>query len=187
VQVVNPSGASGFTGRVANAWDSVPVKGPMSVAATVLGVTLALVGGGSHGGSCDKVPLRHVYRPSRLLVVEKCVRVTGTVVAYRKEHDGDVHVSMRMDEPGFTNELNDRRQHGFTVVEFTPFDKRPKFQAGQRLELLGTKVLDLQHGDHKTTGWLELHPVFSYRVVSELPAAIQPPDKPALAPPTEKE
>jgi hypothetical protein len=172
---------------VANRWDSIPVKGPMSALVTVLGVSMALVGGGSHGGSCDKNPLRHVYNPARLKVVEKCVRVTGTVVAWRKEHDGDYHVSMQMDAPGFTNELNDRRQHGFTVVEFTPFDKRPKFKAGQRLELLGTKVLDLQHGDHKTTGWLELHPVYSYKVVSELPAAIQPPDKPALAPPTEKE
>jgi hypothetical protein len=75
-------------------------------------------------------------------------------------------------------------QHGYTVVEFVPTLPRPKFRAGMRLSLTGTKVLDLQHGDHKTTGWVEMHPVFEWKDIGD-----QPGDQvnvPKLAPPTEE-
>jgi hypothetical protein len=85
-----------------------------------------------------------------LKILERCAHVSGTVMAYRKEHDGDYHVSMVMDQPGWTNSFNNERQHGYTVVEFVPLMPKPdRFKVGQRLKLTGTKVLDLQHGDHK--------------------------------------
>lgn len=161
---------------------------------TITATPLLLIPG--HEESCGKDPLTGVYKPSRLKVLESCVTVKGTVVAWRHEHDGDYHVSMKIDDdigPNcdetvrdcWTNGLNDSRQHGFTVVEFIPILPKPKFKVGQRLELVGTKVLDLQHGDHKTTGWVELHPVFSYHDLTKktLPAK---PNPIKLAPPTEE-
>lgn len=177
----NPSGQPGRLGKVADAWDRIPVKGPMAGLVVVLGSALALTTG-HNGGTCDTNPLRHIYRPQRLTVVQKCVRVSGTVVAWRHEHDGDYHVAMKMDGKGWVNSVNTKKQHGFTVVEFIPLDPRPKFKAGQRLVMLGTKVLDKQHG-----GWVELHPVFEVKVEETLPVVIQPTNKPALAPPTEEE
>jgi hypothetical protein len=173
----NPSGVAGPLGRLADAWDRIPVKGPMVGLVSALGLGFALTAG--PGGTCEDDPLAHVYRPSRLQVVEKCAEVTGTVVAYRREHDGDFHVSMIKD--GWTNAVNDKKQHGFTVVEFVPLMERPKFYVGQRLKLVGTKILDRQHG-----GWIELHPVFEVKDVT--PARVRPGvNRPSLAPPTEEE
>lgn len=181
----SPSGQGGLLGRAADRWDAIPVKGPMAAVVTVLGVSLALLGGSGRPDSCTKKGgLDGVYKRERFKVLEKCVRVTGTVVAWRKEHDGDYHVSMVMDGEGWTNDLNVKRQHGFTVVEFVPLGPHLKFRVGQRLRMLGTKVLDLQHGDHKTTGWVELHPVFKASEIED-GADFAPNPKP-LAPPTEE-
>lgn len=167
----NPSGASGFTGRIADWWDRKPVVGAVAVIAAVGGTVAALASGGPGQGECDTTPLRHVYKPSRLKVLERCARVTGTVVTARHEHDGDWHVNMRIDQPGWTNPANDRGQHGLTVVEFTPLDPRPpRFRAGMRLSVLVTKVADQQHKRRtEDAGWIEGHPVFA--VADITPAA----------------
>ena len=162
-------------------WNAIPVQGAIMVFAVgVLGVGLALSNGGLADGDCESRPLAHVYKPSRLKVLATCQDVTGTVVAWRLEHDGDWHVAMTMDDPGWTNRANDRHQHGYTVVEFVPLlDKPPRFYGGQRLRLRTTKVLDNDHA-----GWVEGHPVFAWNDVTPIetpPAA----NRPALAPPTE--
>jgi hypothetical protein len=46
-------------------------------------------------------------------------------------------------------------------------------------------VLDLQHGDHRTTGWVEMHPVFHFAELTDPKTA--PPNVPKLAPATESE
>jgi hypothetical protein len=135
-------------------------------------------------GTCEQRPLKGVYKPERLHVIQTCAEVDGWVAAYRLEHDGDYHVSMVMRQPGWTNAANDLRQHGYTVVEFTPGYKHPNFKVGMHLTLKGTKIYDEQHrpkgADH---GWIELHPVFEYSV-HETPAD-PPPNIPSLAPATE--
>jgi hypothetical protein len=177
--VSNPSGVGGLPGRIADWWDRRKVTGLVGGLVVVGGTVAALLHGGPGPGTCDTTPLQHIYRPARLQVVEKCAHVTGTVIAWRHEHDGDYHVSMVMDDPGWVNAVNDRKQHGYTVVEFVPLEPRPAFRVGQRLELTGTKVLDKQHG-----GWIELHPVFSFK--EQQPGAAMAPNLPQLAPPTEE-
>lgn len=175
-----PSGVGGLLGAIVNWFDRRKITGATAIAVTIIGTGLALSNGGLPDGDCDQDPLRHVYAPKRLQIVEKCADVTGTVMAYRKEHDGDYHIAMRMDDDGWVNDVNVRRQHGFTVVEFVPLTSRPpKFYVGQRLQLRTTKVLDRQHG-----GWIEGHPVFAYEDVT--PGGVKPrKNRPELAPPTE--
>jgi hypothetical protein len=184
------SGQGGPLGVVADWWDSHPTTGAVGVVSSLLGLVLAsgalLFGDAEPGPMCQADPLHAVYKPSRLKVLEPCAKVTGTVMAYRKEHDGDFHVSMVMDAPGWTNSLNNERQHGYTVVEFIPLMPKPdRFKVGQRLSMTGTKVLDLQHGDHRTTGWIELHPVFGFTELTD--PKTTPPNVPKLAPATEGE
>ncbi|MBA3688460.1 MAG: hypothetical protein H0W81_06500 [Chloroflexi bacterium] len=156
------SGCSGLAGRVADAWDRLPVKGWVLAATVAGGTAVALASGGPGKGACEKTPLIHVYHPARFIVIEKCAEVTGTVVTVRREHDGDRHVNMKMDEPGWTNAANDRGQHGDTVVEFVPLGpKLPVMRPGTRLRLTGTKVYDQQHKLRvEQFGWIEMHPVF---------------------------
>jgi hypothetical protein len=187
--LVSASGQSGPLGAVADWWDSHPTTGAVGAVSSLLGVVLAagaILGEPEAGPRCQSDPLHAVYKPSRLKILERCAHVSGTVMAYRKEHDGDYHVSMVMDRPGWTNSLNNERQHGYTVVEFVPLMPKPaRLKVGQRLKLTGTKVLDLQHGDHKTTGWVEMHPVFHFAELTDPKTA--PPNVPKLAPATESE
>lgn len=114
------------------------------------------------GGTCDEHPLRRVYAPSRLKVVDKCAEVTVTVRTARKEQDGDWHVNVDPDSKAWINAANRRRQHGQLVVEFAPGDPKPDgFEQGQRLHLTCTKVRDVQHAS-----WLECHPVFAVSEVA---------------------
>jgi hypothetical protein len=193
---VSESGVKGPLGWAADLFDRLPVGGPTILGTVVCacvvagGTLVALLNGGTSQGDCAQTPLIHVYRPSRLHVLATCQQVTVTVVAWRHEHDGDYHVNVRADDPGWTNELNAERQHGLTVVEFVPGEPRPaRFYGGQRLRLVGTRVEDLQHGRviaGVKRGWVEMHPVFSFEDVT--PAAVTPgPNAPRLAPRTESD
>jgi hypothetical protein len=187
---VTASGRTDLLGKIADRWDRIPVEGPAMIAATtILGLGLALSGGGFSRGDCQHHPLRRVYNPKRLTVIQKCAEATGTVVAWRREHDGDYHVNMRL-EGDWVNAANVRGQHGNTVVEFVPRDPKPKrFFAGQRLHLQGTKVYDEQHKRKaEQHGWIELHPVFKAEDVTPQGPLVTPrlPNQPALAPPTEE-
>lgn len=182
-----PSGVGGLLGRIVNWFDRRKITGVTAGAVAVIGTGLALSNGGLPDGDCQDQPLQHVYAPKRLEIVERCADVTGTVMAYRKEHDGDYHVSMAMDEPGWVNDVNLARQHGYTVVEFVPLLPRPKFKVGMRLKMVGTRVYDQQHKPKVAAhGWVELHPVFAYEVLSDGPAKPLR-NVPKLAPPTEDE
>lgn len=72
--------------------------------------------------TCDENLWNHVYHPSRLVVQQKCVTVTGTIVdatanqkihhsdGVRHEADGDTHGWLKLD-PGqekFVNDVNKR-------------------------------------------------------------------------------
>jgi hypothetical protein len=183
--VSGESGQPGLLGKGADWFDRRRVTGLVALVATAFGIAAALPDGGKPDSCTKRGGLDGVYKPSRLKVIETCVTVTGTVVAWRHEHDGDYHVSMVIDGAGWTNDLNVKRQHGFTVVEFVPRGPHVKFRVGQRLRMLGTKVLDLQHGDHHTTGWIEIHPVFKVTEVED--GADFAPNPEPLAPPTEEE
>lgn len=184
----NPSGVRGPLGWVADAWDRLPVRGVVLALTVAGGAAASFAHGGTSRGECERTPLVHVYHPQRLRVLETCADVTGAVVAWRREHDGDYHVNMRIDAPGWTNAVNDSRQHGLTVVEFVPLMPQPaRFYAGQRLRIVGTKVADQQHKPRGAgLGWVEMHPVF--RVEDVTPASVSPkPNRLSLAPASEEE
>ena len=124
---------------------------------------------------CDASLWQHVYHPGRLLVVEKCIAVTGTIHHIKREADGDDHIQVKMDAP-FDKLLNDRNnliQAGSLIVE--PVCEGPVTQPdaiaackdfhspvrippdGQHVKILGSFVLDTE-ANH---GWTEIHPVTS--------------------------
>lgn len=130
---------------------------------------------------CQSRPLRNVYRPSRLHVIDRCVTETVTVVSARRERDSDWHVNVIPDHDGLVNDVNQSRQHGYLLVEFVVGDPRPKrFGAGMRLRVTGTLVEDLQHGPAapgcrrrdwpcggRKRGWREIHPVFAVEKIED--------------------
>ncbi len=125
---------------------------------------------------CDASLWEHVYHKQRLVVVERCVSVTGVIKHKKSEADGDEHIQLLLD-PGDDALLNDRnlsKQHGALVVE--PVCQRAvtqpdaveacrdfhsdvdiPMQKKARVTVLGAYVLD-KEANH---GWMEIHPVTS--------------------------
>jgi len=141
----------------------------------------------SSGGStgCDDSLWNYVYHPQRLIVKQKCVTVTGTIVdatagkepdGVRHEADGDTHGWLKVD-PGFENLLNagNKSDEGGNLVfeivckfKVTQTDAQgsPGCQAykstltippvGSHVRIVGTYVQDTNHAK-----WMEIHPVTS--------------------------
>lgn len=162
---INPQTKLGFAAGVA-------IAGVLAVTSGADIVT------GPEPGQCERHPLRNVYRPWRLRVVDTCVTETVTVVEARKERDGDYHVGVVPEHKELVNDVNRLRQHGLLLVEWVPGDPRPKvFRTGMQLRITGTLVEDLQHGPAAPScprakwptgckrGWRELHPVFDVEEV----------------------
>ena len=157
-------------------------KFSITIAATTVFVASVL----AQPPSCDETLWKHVYNPSRLVVQEKCVTVTGTLVdvtagekihqkdGVRHEPDGDTHGWLKLD-PGqekFVNDVNKRDEQGNLIFEIVC--KYPTKQVdaraacagfkstvkrppvGSHVAITGTWVSDQDHG-----GWLEIHPVTS--------------------------
>jgi hypothetical protein len=117
---------------------------------------------------CPADPLTGVYHPVRLVVQRECVDLTGVVYSVRHELDGDYHVDVTLDLPGYTNAKNDSGQHGALVAEIMPGQTIPVPKVGEEVDVLGTWVLDTWHG------WLELHPVWCVNEACSLP--VVPPE-----------
>jgi hypothetical protein len=132
---------------------------------------------------CGDQLWQHVYHPSRLVVKQQCITVTGTVVdatdgretdAVRHEADGDTHGWLKLDPPfvKMLNIANNGAQQGHLVFELvchysvTQADAQPACSGfadhtvippiGSHVEIRGTYVQDKEH-QH----WHEIHPVSS--------------------------
>jgi hypothetical protein len=129
--------------------------------------------------ACDPTLATHVYRPSRLVVKQKCITVTGKVVAEKSEPDGDIHMRVRLD-PQFANLLNKKNvdiQGGNLVVEpvcVKPVTQKTALKAcqnfhqqikipvvGNRVRITGVYVHDTQ----ASHGWMEIHPATTIEIV----------------------
>jgi hypothetical protein len=118
---------------------------------------------------------RYVYHPSRLHVLQSCIRVTGLVEAIRIENDGDLHIRLRVD-PQYQPLLQpaNRHEQGDLVVEpvcpslplqpdaldICVGDPHPLTNLpvpGQHVWMEGRYVLDGEHGN-----WAELHPLYRW-------------------------
>ncbi len=138
---------------------------------------------------CGDSLWQHVYNPSRLLVKQDCLTVTGTMVdatanqshrqadGVRHEGDGDTHGWLRLD-PEFATLINAGNQSdegGNLVFEIVchytvkQADAKPSctgFQdhttippVGTHVAVTGTFVQEKNHGK-----WNEIHPVSSIKV-----------------------
>lgn len=120
---------------------------------------------------------QYVYHPTRLHVLQSCIRVSGVVDAVRTENDGDLHIQLRVD-PQYRALLQPANSHeqGDLVVEpvcpslplqpdaldICVGDAHPLTllpAPGQHVWMEGRYVLDGEHGD-----WAELHPLYRWGV-----------------------
>jgi hypothetical protein len=131
----------------------------------------------------------HVYNPSRLLVLQDCVTITGAIVdatahqshhtadGVRHEADGDTHGWLRVDSQyvGLINAGNTSDEDGNLVFEIvchynvTQADAKPSCQGftdsqvippvGTHVAVTGTLIREQNHAK-----WNEIHPVTKIEV-----------------------
>jgi|tagenome__1003787_1003787.scaffolds.fasta_scaffold20007719_1 hypothetical protein len=104
--------------------------------------------------------LEGAWKPKRLLVLNPCQTITGTIDVSRVPQyisdDGDVHNQFAPDTQ-YQNLLTDQQEtHGNFVVELMPRDAGhlPVLPVGPKLTLVGALVYDTGHA------WTEMHPVY---------------------------
>lgn len=137
-------------------------------------------------GQCDDALWSHVYHSTRLIVNQKCISVTGTIVdatngrepdGVRHEADGDTHGWLKVDSQyqNLLNAGNNSAEGGNLVFEIVC--KYPVTQAdakaacsnyqnkvtippvGSHVRIVGVYVQDTFHAQ-----WMEIHPVTSITV-----------------------
>jgi len=123
-------------------------------------------------GKCDDSLWNHVYNPSRLQIVDKCITITGIINSIRTERDGDLHIRLKPDpsHAHLVNQANQENQFGDLVLEPICIGKVTQATAisacqnfhqdidippvGSHVQITGSYVLDKEHGE-----WAEIHPV----------------------------
>jgi hypothetical protein len=119
---------------------------------------------------CDASLWNHVYNPTRLQHVARCLSVTGVIEESDANPDGDQHFLLRLD-PGqdtLVNKRNRKKKGGAMVLEIVCANptsmKKPKAACagytnpiaippvGAHVRATGTYVLDSHNG------WMEIHP-----------------------------
>ena len=123
-------------------------------------------------GKCDDSLWNHVYNPSRLQIVDKCITVTGIIDSIRSEQDGDLHIRLKLDpsHSHLVNQANQENQFGDLVLEPICIGKVTQATAisacqnfhqgidippvGSHIQVTGSYVLDKEHGE-----WAEIHPI----------------------------
>ena len=177
-RVVTSAGDTGYV------WSRyVRINTSPSVADTVIQPGPGVPGSTSMAGCGDSL-WQHVYHPSRLLVLQDCVTVTGTIVdatanlshhqadGVRHEPDGDTHGWLKVD-PAFVNLINagnTSNEDGNLVFEIvchytvSQADAKPSCRGftdhtvippiGSHVAIAGTLVKETNHAH-----WNEIHPV----------------------------
>lgn len=136
-------------------------------------------------GQCDDTLWSHVYHSNRLIVNQRCISVTGTIVdatngkehdGVRHEKDGDTHGWLKVDAQ-FQNLLNAGNSAEGGNLVFEIVCKYPVTQAdakaacsnyqnkvtippvGSHVRIVGVYVQDTFHAQ-----WMEIHPVTSIAI-----------------------
>jgi len=145
------------------------------------------VDGSASMAGCGDGLWPHVYKPSRLIVLQDCATVTGTIVdatngkksdGARHEKDGDTHAWLKLDAQ-FANLINDGNRSDedgnlvfeivchYTVTQPDAVTPCQGFQdhttippIGSHVAITGTLVREKNHKK-----WMEIHPVSSIKVV----------------------
>ena len=126
---------------------------------------------------CNAGLWSRVYDPSRLVIVNGCVSVTGTITDQHTNEDGDIDVRLEVDAPykSLLNAGNISNLSGHLQTEAicqTTIQTADAVQAckgfsgsvgippnGTRVQVTGTYVLDTIHG------WMEIHPISVLSVI----------------------
>jgi len=178
--------SAGEEGYVWSRYVSVAAAG--ATAPTVIAPGPGVAGSASMIG-CGNGLWKHVYHPSRLLVKQDCMTVTGVIIdatasqshhqadGMRHEGDGDTHGWLRLDPAfaGLINAGNTSDEGGNLVFELvchykvTQADAKPTCSGfvdhtvippvGTHVAITGTFV---QEKNHKK--WNEIHPVSRIKV-----------------------
>jgi hypothetical protein len=150
-------------------------------------ICLASITAYSQTPRCNRNLLAHVYNPKRLVVLNRCIAVTGTIVdasngdrsdGVRHEKDGDTHGWLKPDAEfeRLLNAGNTRDEEGHLVFEIVckfPVSQKTAKSAcrgfqnsieippiGSHVRIVGQYVEEKNHGK-----WREIHPVTSIKVV----------------------
>jgi hypothetical protein len=168
--------------------DTSIVANPQPDSVGLSPVTIGAPNPGSNSlAGCGDALWQHIYHPYRLLVMNECVTVSGTIVdatngrnsdGVRHEADGDTHGWLRPD-PQFANLVNNGNmtaENGNLVFEIvchyhvTQTDAIPACSTfgdhtvippvGSHVRMTGTLVQDNNH-----QRWNEIHPVSRIMVI----------------------
>jgi hypothetical protein len=168
---------------------AAPVGATLTPPAPLAGAGITInpgVAGSASMTGCGDRRWAHVYNPTRLLVKNDCVTITGTIIdntsgrqsdGVRHEADGDTHGWLQVDPAfvGLINPGNTSDEGGNLVFEIvchysvTQTDAKPACngftdhmvipKAGTHVAIRGTFVQEQNHGK-----WNEIHPVTSIEV-----------------------
>lgn len=148
------------------------------VAAAALLAGLRYRGTAPDAAGCDPDLWQHVYRPTRLEILNRCTAVAGRVTEIHRNADGDVHVKVDPDDASVLNLINVVRRSGLIVeivcdhpsaqrdVEAACAGFNSKIAApaaGDRIRATGAYVKDTENG------WTEIHPVSKIDVLPSRP------------------
>jgi hypothetical protein len=121
--------------------------------------------------SCNASLWSHVYDPSRLTIVNRCITVTGTVTESSRDDDGDQHFLVKLDagQDQLLKKRNMKKKGGDLVAEIVCANKVKLKKAkaacagysnqitlptvGAHVIVTGSYVIDTHNG------WAEIHPV----------------------------
>jgi chitodextrinase len=140
--------------------EAVDTSGNVSKTATSKATTSpCAASGGSQG--CPSKPLQGVQVPGKLKVLDRanpCRTATGVVTSTARMSDGDCHIRIKLDAA--YSSLLRSGNNGALVAEVIPNHRIPIPKAGSRVSVTGTWVEDVPNA------WNELHPVWSFQVLS---------------------
>jgi hypothetical protein len=187
--VKTSAGEEGYVWSKSVRVSAAPVGATTTAAAPLAGAGTTInpgVPGSASMTGCGDGRWAHVYNPTRLLVKNDCVTITGTIIdntsgrqsdGVRHEADGDTHGWLQVDSAfvGLINAGNISDEGGNLVFEIvchysvTQTDAKPACngftdhmtipKAGTHVAIRGTFV---QEQNHKK--WNEIHPVTSIEV-----------------------
>ena len=121
--------------------------------------------------SCDPGIWKHVYNPSRLKVIDKCITATGVITESHAEPDGDQHLLLKLDsgQENLLQRKNIKSKKGNLVIEAVCINNISEKKVGDackgyvnhiklpavgsHVRVTGSLVLDTHNG------WNEIHPI----------------------------
>ncbi|MEP6596434.1 MAG: hypothetical protein ABJA71_10840 [Ginsengibacter sp.] len=126
---------------------------------------------------CDTSLWKHVYDPTRLEVVDKCMTVTGVIEESTANDDGDQHMLLKLDagQENLLKKKNTTKKNGDLVIEAVCINNitNPKVggtckgyinhihlpKVGDHVQVSGSYVIDTHNS------WAEIHPISKIEVV----------------------